>query len=170
MAKVSDIKDSKYLSKEDCGPQGLKVTITGWTQKDVSKDSEPEDIKYILEFNNEAGAALKPLVLNNTNGQRIEAITGSDDFDNWIGHEIILYNDPDVEYMKKKVGGIRVFVQQKVPEVAQQAALQGFHPNKKSPQPLPQGVTRSAGPEHIGDGPPPPSDDDVSADLDQEPV
>lgn len=127
MAKVSDLKNSKYLSKEDCGPQGLRVIITGWTQKDVSRDNEPDDLKYVLEFKGVNGVPLKPLVLNSTNGERIQAVTGSDDLDDWTGHEIVLYNDPDVMFAGKRVGGIRVYVPQKAPAVAQ-ADYRGENP------------------------------------------
>lgn len=144
MAKVSDLKHSRYLAKEDCGPQGLKLIIGGWEEQDVSMESEPTDFKHVLNFKgmDSAGKAIKSLVLNLTNGERIQAVTGSDDLDDWIGHEIVLFNDPDVTFAGKRVGGLRVFVPQKTPGVAQQASTSA----------------------HVGDGPPPPSEDDVPLD------
>ena len=135
MAKVSDLKNSKYLAKEDCGPQGLKVVIAGYEQKDVSKDSDPTELKYILQFRGE----VKPMILNCTNGERIQAVTGSDDLDDWIGKEIVLYNDPDVMFAGEKVGGLRVFVPQQIPQAAQQQPPQGLgipNPNH-DPDPAP---------------------------------
>ncbi len=137
MAKVSDLKNSKYLAKEDCGPQGLKVVIAGYEQKDVSKDSDPTELKYILQFQGD----VKPMILNCTNGERIQAVTGSDDLDDWIGKQIVLYNDPDVMFAGEKVGGLRVYVPQQVPGVAQQQP-QGpgtpnpdYNPNPAPPKP-----------------------------------
>ncbi len=100
---VSDLKDSKYLSKEDCG-SGIVVTIAGFDHVDVSLASRPTSMKYILNFEQD----LKPMVLNNTNGKRIEKITGSGEFSDWIGKQVVLYNDEMVEFGGELVGGIRV--------------------------------------------------------------
>jgi hypothetical protein len=50
------------------------------------------------------------MVLNSTNAQLIARITGHDqDIErNWIGQPIILFDDPNVSYGGKLVGGIRV--------------------------------------------------------------
>lgn len=129
MPGVNDLKDSKFLTKEDADP-AISVTITGWRETDVSLESQPTKMKYVLEFK-EIG---KPLVLNNTNGQRIALLTGKDEFDEWIGFTITLFNDKMVEFGGKMVGGIRVHV----------------------PQPdLPQGVTRITNPDYSENPPPP---------------
>ena len=135
MPSVNDLKDSKFLTKEDADP-AIAVTITGWREMDVSMESQPTRMKYVLDFKE----VPKPLVLNNTNGQRIALITGKDEFDEWIGFKITLFNDKMVEFAGKIVGGIRVHVPQ---------------------QDLPQGVTRVTTRRHVGDGPPPATDDDV---------
>jgi hypothetical protein len=103
MPKVSDLKNSKYLKKEDVKPPVL-VTIAGWEYVDVSMESEPASMRYILTFEE----AVKPLVLNQTKGAVIEAMTGKDDFEDWIGHQIVLYEDPTIMYKGKIVGGIGV--------------------------------------------------------------
>ena len=51
-----------------------------------------------------------PFLLNKTNIKRIAKLFG-DDTDEWMGKEVTLYNDPDVEYMGEVVGGLRVRVQ-----------------------------------------------------------
>lgn len=107
MPNINDLKDSKYLTKEDADP-AITVTIAGYDYVDVSLESQPTKMKYILRFN-EVG---KPLVLNNTNGQRIAVITGREDFDDWIGVKITLFNDKMVSFGGKAVGGIRVYVPQ----------------------------------------------------------
>ena len=48
-----------------------------------------------------------PWLLNKTNIKRIAKMYG-DDTDEWIGKEITIYNDPDVEFMGEVVGGLRV--------------------------------------------------------------
>ncbi len=61
-------------------------------------------MKWCMAFNE----VEKPMVLNSTNGQIIAAITGSEETDNWIGKKIVLYDDPNVSFGGKLVGGIRV--------------------------------------------------------------
>lgn len=103
MPRVSDLKQSKYLTKEDCTPPIL-VTISGYEQVNVAMENQAPEMKWALMFDE----AEKPLVLNQTNGQIISVIAGSDDFDDWIGKKIVLYNDPTIAFAGKVTGGIRV--------------------------------------------------------------
>lgn len=162
MAKVRDLKQSKYLAKEDCGPQGLKLIIAGWEEQDVSMESEPSDVRYVLNFRglDPHGKPIKNLVLNLTNGERIQSVTGSDDLDDWVGHEIILFNDPDVMFAGKRVGGIRVFVPQKTPGVAQQQAQSDSPPPATDADVPPE----TGNPNWVGDNPPKPPEDDIPFD------
>ena len=91
MPTINDLKQSRFLTKEDCG-KGILLTIKGWTQENVAMESQPEELKYCLEFDE----VEKPLVLNSTRGQIIAEITGSPDLDNWRGHQIVLFVDPNV--------------------------------------------------------------------------
>lgn len=126
---ISDLSESNYLKKEDVNPP-LIVTIKGLMQKNLAKEGEPVENKYVLSFLE----AIKPMVLNMTNGQLIAAALGSDETDNWVGKQITLYNDPSVSFGGKLTGGIRV-------QIPPQAA-----------QPAP--VTQPAnGPAPIGDNP-----------------
>jgi len=103
MPKTSDMRESKFLKKEDVG-RGVLVTISGCVQKNVAKEGAGEENKWCLTFKE----LDKPLVLNATNVQLCEAICGSDDTDHWIGKRIVLYTDPNVSYQGKLIGGIRV--------------------------------------------------------------
>lgn len=101
--KTSELKTSKYMKKEDCGEDGILVTIAGLKQENVAPDNKPEELKWILYFQGD----FKPLVLNGTNTKLIEKALGSDETDDWIGQEIVLFNDENVEYMGEVVGGVR---------------------------------------------------------------
>lgn len=68
----------------------------------AKEGSEPE-MKYCIIFEE----LDKPMVLNATNGQIIASITGSEDTDGWPGKKIVLYDDPNVSFGGKLVGGIR---------------------------------------------------------------
>lgn len=99
---VSELKESKFLRKEDCGA-GILVTVHSVSQQNVAKEGAPEEMKWVLHLNEHE----KPLVLNSTNGQIIAKITGSEDSDAWTGAELVLYNDPNVSFGGKLVGGVR---------------------------------------------------------------
>ena len=91
MATRNDIKNSKYLTKEDCDP-AITVTISECREEDVSMANEPAEMKHILYFREQE----KGLILNLTNWDRIEAIAKHPDSDNWGGTVIVLFNDPTV--------------------------------------------------------------------------
>lgn len=101
---VNELKVSKYLKKEDCGPNGVLVTIERIEQENVAKEGAEPDMKYVMYFQESE----KGTVLNSTNGQSIAKILGSEESDAWIGKRIVLYNDPNVSYAGRITGGIRV--------------------------------------------------------------
>jgi hypothetical protein len=102
---VNDLKTSKLLKRDDVG-QGKLVTISGLTQENVAKEGAEPEMKTCLHFLE----LDKPLVLNSTNGQMIAQITGiSNDIETgWAGKRIVLFDDPNVSFSGKLVGGIRV--------------------------------------------------------------
>ncbi len=103
MPKTSEMRESKFLKKEDVGA-GMLATIAGCLQKNVAKEGADPEMKWCLTFHETD----KPLVLNSTNVQLCEHIFGSDDTDHWINKRIVLYTDPNVSYQGKLIGGIRV--------------------------------------------------------------
>lgn len=100
---VSALKQSNFLTRADVG-RGILVTIKTITQENVAKQGAPEELRWCLHFHE----AEKPMVLNSTNGQIIASITKSEETDTWPGHKIVLYDDPNVSFGGKLVGGIRV--------------------------------------------------------------
>lgn len=103
MPKTSEMRESKFLKKEDVG-RGLLVTIASCQQHNVAMEGASPEQKWTLGFHE----LDKPLVLNSTNIQLCEQVCKSDDTDQWIGKKIVLYADPNVSYAGKLVGGIRV--------------------------------------------------------------
>jgi len=106
MTKVGDLVQSKYLKRSDVMAPKL-VAITHVDKVDVSMENKPTEYKYAMSF-----AELdKPLILNVTNIQTCMEVFGSTDDTNlndWTGREIVIYDDPDVTYAGKKVGGLRL--------------------------------------------------------------
>lgn len=99
---ISQLKQSKFLTRADAG-RGILVTIKDIFQENVAKEGAPEELRWCLAFNEQD----KPMVLNSTNGQIIASITGSEDTDSWAGKQIVIYDDPNVSFGGKLVGGIR---------------------------------------------------------------
>lgn len=124
---ISALKQSNFLTRADVGP-GVLMTIRSITQENVAKQGAPEELRWCLHFDE----AEKPMVLNSTNGQIIAGITKSEDTDNWIGHKIVCYDDPNVSFGGKLVGGIRV----RAPRIPKSAA-QPQAPRQPEPAPDP---------------------------------
>lgn len=103
MPHINEIKNSKFLKKEDVG-EGVIVTITDCTEENTAKEGSTPEMKWALHFRE----LEKPMVLNSTNAQIIAKITGKDDTDDWIGARVELYSDPSISFGGKLVGGIRV--------------------------------------------------------------
>lgn len=102
MPKVSDLRQSRFLTKDDVTPP-VTVTIKSCELLNVALESQVSEEKWCLHFKE----LDKPLVLNHTNGQLIEMITGTDDLDAWTGQKIVLYNDKTISFAGKITGGIR---------------------------------------------------------------
>jgi hypothetical protein len=104
MAKVNEMLPSSYLKQSDFDENGLIVTVSGIENKNIAKeDQEPEHkwIVYFKEFE-------KGMVLNSTNIQALARACDSDDTDDWAGHEVVVYVDPSVGYAGKVTGGLRI--------------------------------------------------------------
>ena len=103
MPKIHEMLESKFLKKEDVGA-GVLYTIDAVIQKNVAKEGAEPEFKWCLTFLEND----KPLVLNSTNIQLLQAIFRSDDTDDWLQQKIVLYTDPNVSFQGKVIGGIRV--------------------------------------------------------------
>lgn len=122
MPKTSEMRESKFMKKEDVG-DGVLLTVESCIQKNVAKEGAEPEHKWCLTFDEED----KPLVLNSTNIQLCEQMFMSGDTDDWIGKKIVLYTDPSVMYAGKVIGGIRV----RAPKTAGKKA-----PPKRAPEPV----------------------------------
>jgi hypothetical protein len=107
--KIGQMMESKFLKKEDVEPPKL-VTIRGFSQQNAGRDDAPE-MKWTMSFIE----LNKPMVMNSTNLQLCAQALGSDDTDHWIGKQVVLYNDPSVQFQGKLIGGIRIRAPKKRP-------------------------------------------------------
>ncbi len=102
MPHISQLKESRFLKKEDCG-SGILVTIRECSQQNVAKEGADPELKWCLLFDEYD----KPMVLNSTNAQIIAQVCQSEETDAWLGKKIVLYSDPSISFGGKLVGGIR---------------------------------------------------------------
>jgi len=134
MPKIGEMIESKFLKKEDVDPPVL-VTIDRLTQQNVAMQGADPEMKwsmFFLELD-------KPMVLNTTNLHLCSQACGSDDTDDWMGKQIVLYNDPNVSFGGKLTGGIRIRSRKKV--------VEPVVPQRKVPAPAteqPEGNRRQA--------------------------
>ena len=80
-------------------------TITGIQQYDVSMQNEPPKMKWGITFAEVNPPLNKPLILNATRMGVLEAMTGSDSSDDWMGKKIVVWQDKTVVFGSKVTGG-----------------------------------------------------------------
>lgn len=110
MPRVSDMIESKYLKQSDA-PDPVIVTVTKVGRINIAKDGDQPDEKWAVrfkEFN-------KPMILNSTNIKLLEKACGSDDTDQWVGREVVVYTDDSVSFGGQIVGGLRIRKHQEAP-------------------------------------------------------
>jgi hypothetical protein len=84
----------------------------------VAKEGDKPELKWCLIFREYE----KPMVCNSTNAQLIAQFSGRTNSDNWGGLKIVAYDDPNIAFGGKLVGGIRVRAPKNRPAAAPVAA------------------------------------------------
>jgi hypothetical protein len=105
--------NSKYLTKNDVGDDGLILTIKGFKKEILEGDNGDEE-KVILYFVED----VNPMVLNRTNSQLVGIATGAANAGEARGKQIVVYNDPSISFGGKVTGGIRIRKMQGAPRQA----------------------------------------------------
>lgn len=103
MPNIRTMMGSKYLKKEDV-PQPALVTISHCDEQEISDGEGGKEKKWVLHFNEYD----KGLVLNSTNLQLCAQALGSEETEDWLGKQVVLYTDPNVSMSGKLVGGLRI--------------------------------------------------------------
>lgn len=103
MPRTGDMIPSKFLKHSDIGP-GVLLTIKEILLETFDRDSEEPEQKWAMYFHE----IQKGLTLNKTNIKLCEKVLGSDNTDDWINKQVVLYWDDTVQYKGEIKGGIRV--------------------------------------------------------------
>ena len=101
--KFSQMIEGKYLAKEDVDGE-LIVTIEKYGKVNVAREDQPEELKPAVRFRE----FKKPMVLNTTNVQVLKQIFNTDNTDETIGKQVVIYVDPNVSFQGKLIGGLRL--------------------------------------------------------------
>jgi hypothetical protein len=107
--KTSQMKDSKYIKRDDLGETmseqlaGIIVTVRGDVYKEnLAMEGQPEEQKWVIEFEE----IEKPMIINPVNIDMLSSLLG-DDTETWNGQQVNLYLDPNVQMRGKLTGGLR---------------------------------------------------------------
>lgn len=110
MPKIGEMIESKYLKQSDF-PSPLIVTISKIGQVNIAKEGDAPEHKWAIRFKE----FTKPMLLNTTNLKLLEKACGSDDTDDWIGKEVIVYTDDSISFGGQVVGGLRIRREESAP-------------------------------------------------------
>ena len=138
--RKKDAFKGKYLSQEDF-PNPTLVTVDHFTKELVmntdTKQYEDKTVMYVRDSSNPALEADKGFIVNDTNWDAMDAMFGmTDESDNWVGHQVVIFCDPSVKFKGKVTGGTRIRAPQ-VPAVPNQPAVEEPPP---PPEPMPDDV------------------------------
>lgn len=104
MPRIGDMKVSKFLKRSDLGEDDEMVFTVKGVSEENAGTADQEDIKWALLFKETD----KPMILNWTNMQLMERITGSDNTDDWTGKKIMIWFDESVQFKGEMKGGLRI--------------------------------------------------------------
>ena len=104
MPRIGDMRVSKFLKRSDLGDEDERIfTISGVSEENAGT-ADAEDIKWAINFKETD----KPMILNWTNMQMLEKVTGSDNTDDWNGRQIVVWFDESVQFKGEMKGGLRI--------------------------------------------------------------
>jgi hypothetical protein len=141
---------SDYFKKEDV-KQNLLLTV-----KSVAREDNPfeQGTQHVVMSFREShlpdGSPTKKLIMKPALYSAMEEISGTDEIEGWPGRQVVLFFDPSVQYMGKRVGGVRLRAPRQRPP--QQAAP----PPQYTPPPAQQAPAYEDWPESAPD-----PDDDI---------
>ena len=104
MPNITEMLPSRYLKKTDFTEEGFIVTIKDVAHENLAQEGDAPDFKYVMYFKEFE----KGLVLNITNINALAKACNSEDTEDWVGKEVIVFLDPNVGYGGKITGGLRV--------------------------------------------------------------
>jgi hypothetical protein len=103
MPRTGEMFPSRFLKETDLDEIGKVYTIQRIVLEEVGRGQQKED-KYVIYFKETE----KCMTLNKTNSKRFEKMFKSDNTDDWLNKQCVVFWDPDIEFGGDIIGGIRV--------------------------------------------------------------
>ena len=111
---------SQYLGKQHFGPDEKKTVTIEMLEEETVENAKKrtKEVKRVLHF---VEPDVRPLILNATNGERIEKLLGTPYYEDWQGKQIILWVDPRVpnNFDPDKPGAVRVWEKLPTPNICE---------------------------------------------------
>ena len=106
--KRDDALPGRYLGQENF-PKPCLAQVAHVVVEEIKgeRGMERKPVLYIMGPSYDVDI-LRGIILNGTNWDALEEITGKDDSDEWKNAQIVVYVDPKVMFGSKRVGGIRI--------------------------------------------------------------
>ena len=103
MPNIDTMVESKYLKQADF-PSPALVTVRGMKQMNFAKQGQPAEIKWVIFFEEFE----KGMVCGSTNRQLCANALGSKMTEDWVGKQVVVYNNPEVMFGNEVTGGLRI--------------------------------------------------------------
>lgn len=104
MPSMDDVYGGDYLKAEDIPQEARpRLTVESVRPAEIGAQGEQKETKLVMRFLGKE----KSLVLNVTNANMMAEIAGSRDYDNWPGHQVILYRTM-TDFAGKRVPALRL--------------------------------------------------------------
>lgn len=110
MPNINEMMPSKYMKITDV-PDPVIVTVSGVKKVNIAQEDKDPEYKWAIKFKEFE----KPMILNKTNMNVAAIVFKSNQTEDWLGNEIILFNDESVSYAGQITGGLRFRGQDKAP-------------------------------------------------------
>ena len=99
------LQNPKYIGSFEFQPGEEKtLTIKGVKKETVIGEGGRKDEEAVMHF----AEPVKPMILNKTNSKMIEKLLKTPYVEDWAGHKITLYVDPNVRFGGEITSGLRV--------------------------------------------------------------
>ena len=102
MPRTSDMFPSRFVKQTDVALAQL-WTIDKIDQEQIGRGEDAE-MRWVCYFKETP----KCLTLNVTNSRRMEKAFDSDNTEDWIGKQIVVFWDEEVQFGTEMTGGVRV--------------------------------------------------------------
>ena len=98
------ISTGSYLKADQLPEDGEIRRVVSCSQQPIKDSAGKEELRWILCLD----GGLKPLILNATNIKTAVACLGGAETDDWVGQDIVVYQDPSISYGGVVTGGVRL--------------------------------------------------------------